>query len=222
MELDAQAIYTTDPHLSAMGAPVISVLIDTHLRDYARASTVQIAVGIGSSVSIIVGWEFLHAVYKLLVHCVKAIGRLPPTAQIALAAACAICVAHPKSRARLKEGWTILKNSEALLTLGDAIADFAVQVAESAKKGKINYQNVQATLPARQKRPLIMHARAVCTAAGSSLTLVEMERQIRLGGYLTRSQSFRQYLRRMLRSSDSGFVEVEPGQWAIHTARTSS
>jgi hypothetical protein len=122
----------------------------------------------------------------------------------------------------LKEGWTILKNSEALLTLGDAIADFAVQVAESAKKAKINYQNVQATLPARQKRPLIMHARAVCTAAGSSLTLVEMERQIRLGGYLTRSQSFRQYLCRMLRSSDSGFVEVEPGQWAIHTARTSS
>jgi len=102
MELDAQAIYTSDPHLSAMGAPVISVLIDTHLRDYARASTVQIAVGIGSSVSIIVGWEFLHAVYKLVVQCVKVIGRLPPTAQIALAAACAICVAQLHSMYALR------------------------------------------------------------------------------------------------------------------------
>ena len=46
-ELDAQAIYTTDRDLVQMGAPVISVLIDTHLRDYARASTVQIVLGIG-------------------------------------------------------------------------------------------------------------------------------------------------------------------------------
>ena len=60
------------------------MLIDTHLRDYARASTVQIAVGIGSSVSFVVGWEFLQVLYKLLVRCVKAIRRLPPAAQIAL------------------------------------------------------------------------------------------------------------------------------------------
>lgn len=219
MELDAQAIYTTDSHLSAMGAPVVSVLIDTHLRDYARASTVQIAVGIGSSVSIIVGWEFLQVVYKLLVHCVKAIRRLPPAAQIVLAATGVICVAHPKSRARLKEGWNSLKHSEPLLALGDAIADFAVQVAESAEKAKVNYQNVQAALPARQKRPLLMHARAVCTAAGSSLTLREMERQIRLGGYVSRSQTFQQYLRRVLRT-DSSFVEVRPGEWAIDAARS--
>ena len=220
LELDAQAIYTTDPHLTAMGAPVVSVLIDTHLRDYARANTVQIAAGIGSSVSFVVGWEFLQVLYKLLVRCVKAIRRLPPAAQIALTAAGVICVAHPKSRARLKEGWNTLKNSEALLTLGDAITDFAIQVAESAEKAKTNYQNVQAALPARQKRPLLMHARAVCTAAGSPLTLAEMERQIRLGGYVSRSQAFRQYLRRVLRT-DSSFVEVMPGQWAIRAARSS-
>ena len=39
-ELDAQAIYTTDSHLEKMGAAVISVLIDTRLRDYARSSAV--------------------------------------------------------------------------------------------------------------------------------------------------------------------------------------
>lgn len=221
MELDAQAIYTTDPHLAAMGAPVVSVLIDTHLRDYARASTVQIAVRIGYSVSFIVGWEFIQVLYKLLVRCIKAIRKLPPAVQIALAAAGLIYVAHPKSRARLKEGWNTLKNSAALLLLGDALADFAVQVTASAEKAKNNYQIVQAALPARQKRPLLMHARAVCTAAGSPLTLAEMERQILLGGYVSRSQTFRQYLRRVLRT-DSSFVEVESGQWAIHAARSSS
>jgi hypothetical protein len=220
MELDAQAIYTTDPHLATMGAPVVSVLIDTHLRDYARASTVQIAVGIGYSVSFIVGWEFLQVVYKLLVRCVKGIRRFPAVAQIGLAVAGVIWVTHPRSRTKLKEGWNTVKNSEALLTLEDTIADFAVQIAESAEKVKTNYQIVQAALPARQKRPLLMHARAVCAAADSPLSLAEMERQIRLGGYVSRSRTFRQYLRGVLRT-DNEFVEVRPGEWAIDAARTS-
>jgi hypothetical protein len=154
LELDAQAIYTTDPHLAAMGAPVVSVLIDTHLRNYARASTVQIAVGIGSAFSIIVGWEFLQVVYKLMSNCGKAMRLLPPTAQVGLAAAGVVCVAHPKSRARLKQSWNNLKNSEALLALGDALADFAVRAAGSAQKARTNYQIVQAVLPTKQKRPL--------------------------------------------------------------------
>jgi hypothetical protein len=167
-----------------------------------------------------VGWEFLQGLNKLLVRCVKAIRRLPPSAQIGLAAAGVICVAHPRSRARLNEGWNTLKNSEALQALGKAIADFAVQVTESAEKARTNYQIVQAALPAKVKRPLLMHARAVCTAAASPLTLAEMERQIRLGGYVSRSQTFRQYLRRVLRT-DSSFVEVRPGWWGILAARSS-
>lgn len=216
-ELDTRAVYTTDPHLAAMGAPVVSILIDTHLRDYARASTVQIAVGIGYSVSFVVGWEFLQVVYKLLVHCLRAIRRLPPAVQFGLVAAGLICVAHPKSREKLKDGWNALKNSEAVLALGDALVDFAVQVTEAVDKAKINYQIVEAAVPARQKRPLLMHARAVCIAAGSPLALAELERQIRLGGYVNRSQNFPQYLRRLLRS-DSSFVEVRRGEWTISVA----
>lgn len=213
-ELDTRAVYTTDPHLAAMGAPVVSVLIDTHLRDYARASTVQIAVGIGYSVSFVVGWEFLQVVYKLLVRCLRAIRRLPPAVQFGLVAAGLICAAHPKSREKLKDGWNALKSSEAVLALGDAIVDFAVQVTEAVDKAKANYQIVEAAVPARQKRPLLMHARAVCIAAGSPLALAELERQIRLGGYVSRSQNFPQYLRRALRS-DSSFVEVRRGEWTI-------
>jgi hypothetical protein len=129
MELDTQAIYTTDAHLIEMGAPVVSVLIDKQLRDYARGSTVQLAVGIGSSLSMVVGGEFLQVVYRLLVRCIEVIRQLPPAAQIALAAAGAICVAHPRSRAKLKEGWNAFKSSETVLTLCDTIAGFAEQAA---------------------------------------------------------------------------------------------
>jgi hypothetical protein len=116
-ELDAQAIYTADPHLAAMGAAAVSVFIDTQLRDYARASTVQVAVQIGSSLSVIVGWEFLSAVYHLLVRLVHTFRRLPPAAQAVLAAACTLAVLHPKSRAGLRKGWNSLKSSKAIFAL---------------------------------------------------------------------------------------------------------
>ena len=213
-ELATEAVYTTDHHLAAMGAPVVSVLIDTHLREYARASTVQIAVGIGYSISFVVGWDFLQVVYKLLVRCLRGIRQLPPGVQIGLVAAGLICVAHPKSRTKMREVWNALKSSEAALAIGDAILDFAVQVTEAAEKAKTNYEFVRAALPARRGRPLLLHARAACVSACAPLPLVEMERRIRLGGYESRSQNFRQYLLRVLRNDDS-FAEVKPGEWMI-------
>jgi len=217
IELDTQAIYTADSHLARMGAPIVSVSIDKELRDYARGSTVQIAVAIGSSFSMVVGWEFLRVVYQLLVHCIKAIRQLPLPVQIGLAAAGVICVAHPKSRAKVKVRWNAFKDSEAALTLCDAIADFAAQVTDAAQKAKVSHEHLQAALPARQKRPLLMHARSVCIAARCALTLEEMERRILRGGYVTHSQTFRQYLRRVLRADDS-FKEVKPGYWAVQVA----
>jgi hypothetical protein len=220
VEIDTRAIYTTDPHLAAMGAPVVSVLIDTHLRDYARAKTVQIAVNIGSSLSFMVGWKFIQVIYKLLVRCIKGVRQLPPAVQIALVAAGIICIAHPKSRARLKEGWNALVTSEALLTFGDIIADFAAQVANSAEKAETSYQIVETTLPPRQKHSLLMHARAVCLAASTPLSLAEMDRQIRLGGYVSRSRTFRRYLRQVLQA-DGGFMEIRSGYWTILGAKAS-
>ena len=220
MELDTHAIYTTDPHLVEMGAPVVSVLIDKQLRDYARGSTVQIAVGIGSSFSMVVGWEFLQVVYRLLVRSIKIVRQLPPAVQIGLVATGVICVAHPPCRAKLKEGWNAFKNSDIVLWLCDTIVDFAAQATEAAQKAEANYESLQAVLPARQKCPLLMHIRSVCTAARSSLTLEEIERRILRGGYVTRSRTFRQYLRRVLRTDDS-FVEIKPGQWTIQTVAIS-
>ena len=217
-ELDAQAIYTEDHHLPAMGAAVVSAFIDTQLRDYARASTVQVAVQIGSSLSVIVGWESLYAMYRLLVKLVHAFRRLPPTAQAALAAVGMLAALHPKSREAMRKGWNSLKSSKAVLDLFDALVDIGVQAAEAEEKARSNFERLQAVLPARQKRPLVQHARTVCTATRSALTLEELERRIRRGGYGSRSRTFRQYLRRVL-SRDESFVEAAPGRWTIRTLR---
>lgn len=213
-ELDRRGVYTEDRHLAAMGAPVVSVLIDTHLREYARASTVQIAVRVGSSFSVIVGWEFLRVVYRLFVQCLRAIRKLPSVAQLSLGAVCVISVAHPQSRAKLKEGWIALKNSEAVLNFCDHIVDLGMEAADASRRARASYGHLQSVLPAKSRRPLLLHARSVCVEAGSALSLDELERRIRRGGYVSRSRNFRQYLRRVL-ANDEFFAEVTPGHWEL-------
>lgn len=217
-ELDARAIYTTDSHLEMMGAPVVSVLIDTRLRDYARKSTVQMAVGFGSSISIIFGVQSLQGLYRLLPKVLANFQRLPPAAQLAIVGAATICVAHPKSRAKMKEIWNSWKSSPVTLALCDAILEFAGQYADATAGAKENYEALQAQVPEGRKRPLLHHARSVCVEAGCALTLEEMDRRIRRGGYTSRSQTFRTYLRRVIRADDS-FAEISPGLWMIAVAR---
>jgi len=213
-EVDAQAVYTADPHLAAMGAAVVSVFIDTQLRDYARASTVQIAVRIGSSLSVFVGWEFLRRLYNLLLRLVHALRRLPPEAQAIVAAAGTLALLHPGTREGIRKGRNSLKASAAVRALCDTFVEFGSQAAEAEEKARCNFERLQAVLPPRQKRPLVQHVRSVCTAARSALTLEELERRIRRGGYASRSKTFRQYVRRVLRSDES-FIEVAPGRWSV-------
>ncbi len=213
-ELDAQAIYTTDPHLEKMGAAVISVLIDTRLRDYARSSAVQMAVGFGSSVSIMVGVQSLQGLYRLVAKLLASFRRLPPAAQLAIVGGATVCVLHPKSRAKMKEIWESWKSSPVTLAVCDAILEFATQYAKADATVKENYEALQAELPKGRKRPLLHHARSVCAEAGCSLTLGEMERRIRRAGYTSRSHSFRTYLKRVL-LADGAFVEASPGCWTL-------
>jgi hypothetical protein len=51
-------------------------------------------------------------------------------------------------------------------------------------------------------------------ATHSGLSLDELERRVRQGGYESRSQTFRQHLRQILRSDES-FIEVTPGLWSV-------
>jgi hypothetical protein len=213
-ELDTQAVYTSDRHLSAMQAPVVSAFIDTHLRDYARASSTQIVLQLGSSFSMIVSWEFLCAAYHLLTRSIHALKRLPPAAQMVLAGAAAIAVLHPKSREKLIMGWNSLLRSKAADLVWEAISHLVLTADAAKRDAHIHYDYLHTIIPAQQHRPLLHHLRAVCVAARSELSLDELERRVRWGGYKSRSKTFRQYLRRILRSDES-FIEKAPGLWSL-------
>lgn len=213
-EIDTQAVYTSDRHLAAMQAPVVSAFIDTHLRDYARASSIQIVLQLGSSFSVVVSWELLCAAYRLLTRAIHALKRLPPLAQVVLAGAAAVAVLHPKSREKLAAGWNSLLRSDAVVLVWEAISHLVLTADAAKRDADSHYEHLHTVVPERQQRPMLHHVRAVCVAAHSELSLDELERRVRRGGYESQSKSFRQYLRRILRS-DKSFIEVAPGRWSL-------
>lgn len=219
-ELDTQAVYTSDRHLAAMQAPVVSAFIDTHLRDYARASSVQIALRLGSSFSVIVSWEFLCAAYRLFTRSIQAMKRLPVAVQVVLAGVTAYAILHPKSREKLVAGWNTLVNSEAAGLVWEAISHLVLTADTATRDVHSHYEHLNKVVPERQHRPLLHHVRAVCVAAHSELSLDELERRVRMGGYESQSKSFRQYLRRILRS-DKSLIEVAPGRWSLRAMSVS-
>jgi hypothetical protein len=219
-EVDTQAVYTSDRHLAAMHAPVVSAFIDTHLRDYARASSVQIVLNLGASFSVIVSWEFLCAAYRLLTPSIQALKRLPVAVQVVLAGVATYAILHPKSREKLVAGWNSLVDSEAADLVWEVISQLVLTADSARRDAHSHYGHLHTIVPARQQRPLLHHVRAVCVAAHSGLGLDELERRIRRGGYESKSKTFRQYLRRVLRSDES-FVEEQPGLWSVRATAVS-
>lgn len=219
-ELDTQAVYTSDRHLAAMQAPVVSAFIDTHLRDYARASSVQIVLHLGSFFAVVVSWEFLCAAYRLLTRSIQALKRLPVEVQVVLAGVAVYAVLHPKSREKLVAGWNLLVHSEATDLVWEAISQLVFTADSAERHARSHYEHLHTVVPARQQRPLLHHVRAVCVAAHSGLSLDELERRIRRGGYESKSKTFRQYLRRALRSDES-FIEAQPGLWSVRAKAVS-
>jgi hypothetical protein len=213
-ELDTQAVYTSDRHLAAMRAPVVSAFIDTHLRNYARACSVEILLQLGSSVSVIVSWEFLCAIYSLLTRSIHALKRIPVAAQVTLAGVAAAAILNPKSREKLVAACNSLLRSEAAVLTWAAISELVLTADLAKRDADSHYQRLHKVVPPRQQRPLLHHVRAVCVAAGSGLSLVELEQRVRRGGYASQSKTFRQYLRRIVRGDES-FIEVAPGLWSV-------
>lgn len=206
-------IYSTDRHYRQMNAPVISVAIATTLQSYARASSVRIAVMVGSTFSVTLSFEAIAAVCRALKRVARWFDELHPAVQLTVVAAAIVAFAHPQSRTKLAAVWQWIKTTATPPVL-QAIADIAVQFVEANRAADAAYAEIQSSLPRQRKRSAMMHARAVCLVAKHPLSIAEMERRIRAGGYISRARDFRNYLRRMLRSSGQ-FIQVGTGLWAL-------
>jgi predicted nucleic acid-binding protein len=211
-EIGARAIYTRDRDFLRTTAPVVSVAIDTTLRQYARASTVRIAIVLGSSVSVAFGIEALIALAGLLSVLVRAARRLPLAAQLLVAGSVIVVLVHPKSRAKIAELWKLL-NEYVSPPIWEAAVIAMHQFAEASSKEAQAYRELQEVLPPMRRRSLMLHVRAVCVAAHKPLSLDEIVRRVIADGYRPRSDRPHAYLLRKLRL-DEQYVEALNG-WLV-------
>ncbi len=217
-DVAARGVYTRDAHFQDSKAPLIFIAMDirnpmdTALRRYARASAVRIGLALGSSASAVVSVEVLISLGKLLKTLVTAFKRLSSGAQLLIVAGIVALLAHPKSRAKLKELWGGLEKALRPL-LWNTVVDAMYQLAEATQTAEAAHEEIVALLPRARRRPLITHARAVCLAAGKPLREGVILQKAFVNGYLSRRGGSEAYLRRILRG-EGQFIETATG-WTL-------
>ena len=74
-QLGAHAVYSRDPHFQSMAVPLISVQLDTTVRDYARASSVKLTISLGTTSSMMIGFGALVVLFQ---GCIQILNGCQP------------------------------------------------------------------------------------------------------------------------------------------------
>jgi predicted nucleic acid-binding protein len=214
IELGAHAVYTKDRHFQSMDVPLLMLDLDGVFRKYARANSVKLAFTLGSTFSVTISVNVLK---ELLTVSMKGIRHIPTPLKIAFGAAIAAALIHPKSRAKIIEWGKTLWNKLNSPKVRALLSSLVMQLAEAHEDARQTANQIKAALPMPRKRTAVVYAREICLIEGGPITLEAMEIKIRKAGYVTRSQNFASYLRRVLRGSPA-FVEVSSGTWALRAS----
>jgi hypothetical protein len=229
-------VFTSDRHLQKMGAPVIWVCIDTtcrdHIRtdtancgharldmacrDHARSTSVTLGFTLGSTFTVTIGVETLQAAVRGIKSLFEAFRRLPPWLQLATAGGLAAIVIHPKSRAKLAQGWESAC-AAAAQAKGPMFEGFLVlmqQLAAAQSDAAKTLHQIHAALPPGKKVTAIVHARRICVISAGPLSIEEIVRRMRNEGYVSRAKDPEAYLRRVMAKSGQ-FAEVSPRMWEL-------
>jgi len=214
-QLGAHAIYSADADFDAMGEPRVNLNIDLLCRDYARAASIEVGITLGSGFTLTVSLEMVVTFVKF---CIQAFRRLPPVARVLIVSAVALFLAHPVSRRRLvvlvRSTWSQLKQPSS--PVRKILAEVARQFVAAQQDASRSAAAIRATLPPPKRPSALALARSICLVNRAPLSLPEIERRMRIEGYVSRSPYFTKYLQRLLRA-DGRFREVSPGSWVIST-----
>lgn len=215
-ELTAVAVYSRDAHLPRMDIPVISVSLDLTLRKHARSSSVFVHITLGSTVVATIGFGALKTLFELVRSAGQAFRRLPTAVQVSVAAMGIGLLIHPSSREKITRffrslGQGVIELKPILLPI---LIDFATQFLTAVAETAETRRQIESALPPTRKRSAIMHVRVICLMSKEPLSVGEIERRMRIDGYVSRSANFAAYLRRLLHDSQQ-FVEVSPGMWSL-------
>ncbi len=211
LELGAHAVYTKDRHFQSMDVPLLMLDLDGVFRKYARANSVKLAFTLGSTFGVTISVNVLK---ELLTVSMRGIRRIPTPLKIAFGAAIAAALIHPKSRAKIAEWCKTLWNKLNSPKVRALLSSLVMQLAEAHEDARLSANQINAALPMPRKRSAVVYAREICLIEGGPITLKAMEMKMRKAGYVTHSQNFASYLRRVLRGSRA-FVEVSSGTWTL-------
>jgi predicted nucleic acid-binding protein len=215
-EIGAQAIYTFDPDLKAMGAPVIGADIMVALRDYSREASLEITIRVGGMVVVVTGVATVRAIWELLQQFIAAIAHLPRGAKLVIAGAVLGMLVHPRGRAMLHRWLAVIpaRAGAILKLLVPRVGEALVKAADANHRARAALARAEPALGASKPQPLRIHALRVCMDEERPLSVDEMARLILRDGYVTRAKDFPRYLRRVL-ASRAEFTRSASGAWSL-------
>lgn len=211
LELGAHAVYTKDAHFKSMEVPVITIDLDRVLRKHARASSIKLAVSVGSSFTLVISVNILK---ELLGLAARGIRRIPTPVKVGFLVALTAALIHPRSRNKIIEVGKIIWKKLSNPKFRALLSSIVVQTVDAHQIAEATGKEIEAVLPSARKRHAISYAREVCAIREGPLTLLEIITHMKEAGYVTRAQNFATYLRRLLRASKN-FKEVSPNCWTL-------
>lgn len=213
----AAAVLTKDKDLPAMGAPTAPIAIVLQLREYARGKVVELSILAGSS-TVVTGVSVgaIKLVSGLVTALARGFARLPNSVKLLLILGATFAILHPKSRTTFSEiGNKVWDQIGFVFRHVEPVLSKIVETYHTEhEKAVHSWEAVSQSLPIRRRVTLKTHAYAACHAARQPLTLQELERKIRLGGYKPRGCSTVLYLHKVLRR-DRRFIRCADGRWTV-------
>jgi hypothetical protein len=204
-QLGLSAIYSTDPHLQRMGAPLVEGQIDQDLREYARASAVTIGVSLGSGIVVSVT---LPAVFRLLKSGLGWLLRQPLSTQLALAALVFTLIRNPRVRAWVADKW-----QQYWPSLLELMTPLLLEYCESQTKATRARNRLQQAIPAPAIRcSALKYCQGACPADNRPRSLAEILKGMLEAGYRSKSKDPAPYLRGVMRRSGM-FIELIDDRW---------
>lgn len=204
-QLGLSAIYSADPHLQRMGAPLVKGRIDDDLRDYARGSAVTIGVSFGSGLVVSIA---VPTIFRLLKSASVWLLRQPVPIQLALAALVFTLLRSPRVRSWVADRW-----QQYWPSLLELMTPILLEYCEAQTKAADSRNRIQQAIPAPAKAcSALKYCQGACPAGNRARSLGEILRRMQDAGYRSTSKYPASYVRRVMRRSGK-FVEFPDDRW---------
>lgn len=204
-QLGLSAIYSDDPHLQRMGAPLVKGRIDDDLRDYARGSAVTIGVNIGSGLVVFIS---VSAMFRFLKSSITWLMRQPLSFQLALGVLAFTLLRNARVRAWLSNKW-----EQYWPALAELMTPIVAEYCESQAKAMDAQQRLQQAMPVPTKRrSALQYCQGACPADNRPRSLNEILRKMQEADYRSKSRAPACYIRGVMRRSGI-FVEFTVDRW---------